>query len=67
MDENLKQQLFPAIAVFNLTVLAYVLVAWNFFSTDMWYLSDLFMQGLIGAGIGLVTGGITLGVMMMRK
>ena len=67
MDENLKQQLMPAVVVFNLTVLTYVLVVWNFFSTEPWYLGDFLTQALIGAGIGLVTGGITLGVMMMKK
>ncbi len=64
MDENLKQQLMPALVVFNLTVGIYMLVRmfsgkidWNFF---LWHL-------LIGAGLGLVTGGITLAVSMRRK
>jgi len=67
MDENLKQQLMPAVIVFNFTVLTYVLITWIFFSTQPWFLSDFFYQALIGAGIGLVTGGIALGVMMMKK
>lgn len=67
MDEDLKQQLMPAVIVFNFTVLSYVLVMWTFFSTVPWFVSDFLVQALIGAGIGLVTGGITLGVMMMKR
>jgi hypothetical protein len=67
MDEQLKQQLLPAVVVFNFTVIAYVMTVWLFFSTIPWYFSDFFYQALIGAGIGLVTGGITLGLMMMKK
>jgi hypothetical protein len=64
MDDKLKQQLFPAVAVFNLTVGLYLIARmlmgrfdWNAFWT----------QALIGAGIGLVTGGITFVVMMLSK
>ncbi len=67
MDEKLKQQLLPAVIVFCWTILGYVLVTWLFFSTLPWYFGDFMTQALIGAGIGLVTGGITLGVMMARK
>ena len=67
MDEQLKQQLLPAVIVFCWTVLGYVLVTWLFFSTTQWYFGEFMTQALIGAGIGLVTGGITLGVMMARK
>ena len=67
MDEQLKQQLLPAVIVFCWTILGYVLVTWLFFSTLPWYFGDFMTQALIGAGIGLVTGGITLGVMMARK
>jgi hypothetical protein len=66
MDEQLKQQLMPAIVVFNLTVLAWVL--YRYFTTvPGMYFNQLVMQILIGAVIGAVTGGITLGVMMMKK
>jgi len=67
MDEQLKQQLLPAVIVFCWTVLAYVLVVWIFFSTEQWYFGEFFMQAVIGGGIGLLTGGITLGIMMSRK
>jgi len=67
MDEKLKEQLMPAVVVFNFTVVAYVMTTWLFFSTIPWFFGDFLMQALIGAGIGLVTGGITLGVMMMKK
>jgi hypothetical protein len=67
MDEQLKQQLLPAVIVFCWTILGYVLVTWLFFSTLPWYFGDFMTQALIGAGIGLVTGGITLGIMMARK
>ena len=65
MDEKLKEQLMPAIVVFNLTVVVYVLV--RFFMSDSgMFMGDFITQALIGAAIGLVTGGITFGVMMMR-
>lgn len=67
MDDQLKQQLLPAVIVFCWTVLGYVLVMWLFFSTTPWFFGEFMTQALIGAGIGLVTGGITLGVMMARK
>ena len=62
MDEELKQKLLPAFAVFNLTVGIYMLV--KYFLVDMsrptsttW--GEFILHALIGAGIGLVTGGIT--------
>lgn len=67
MDEQLKQQLMPAIIVFCWTVLAYVLIVYFFFRTRDWYFSEFMVQALIGAGLGLLTGGITLGIAMTRK
>ena len=71
MDDELKQRLMPAIVVFNFTVVAWLLfkaiypiVMLNKIVT----FSQLMPQILIGAGIGLVTGGLTLGVMtLLRK
>jgi hypothetical protein len=67
MDEQLKQQLMPAVIVFCWTVLAYVLIVYLFFRTRDWYFSEFMVQALIGGGIGLLTGGITLGITMSRK
>jgi len=64
MDDNLKQQLMPAVVVFNLTVGAYLLL--RFFTARMFF-GDFMLHLLIGAGIGLVTGGITLAVSMRKK
>jgi hypothetical protein len=64
MDENLKQQLMPALVVFNLTVGIYLLV--RFFTSRM-FMGDFMIHLLVGAGIGLVTGGITLALSMRRK
>jgi hypothetical protein len=64
MDEKLKQQLMPAVVVFNLTVVAWIL--FRAFTTTM-YFGQFFTQALIGVVLGLVTGGITLGVMMAMK
>ena len=65
MDENLKQQLMPAIVVFNITVVAWILFR-VFTSEDAMYFGQFLTQAMIGIGIGLVTGGIALGVTMMR-
>lgn len=70
MDDQLKQQLMPAVVVFNLTLVGYlfygaiypILVQGKNMSFE-----QFLVQALIGAGIGVVTGGITLGVMMMKK
>jgi hypothetical protein len=56
----------PAIVVFNLTVLGWVLFRY-FTASRAMYLGDFLTTALIGCGIGLVTGGITLGVMMTMK
>jgi len=65
MDEKLKEQLMPALVVFNLTVLAWVLFRY-FTTVPAMYFGDLVVQILIGAVIGAVTGGITLAVMMRK-
>jgi hypothetical protein len=66
MDEQLKQQLMPAIVVFNFTVVAWVL--YRFFTAPLGMsLGQFVVQALIGAGIGLITGGIVLGITMLRK
>ncbi|HZN34228.1 MAG TPA: hypothetical protein VFB80_10430 [Pirellulaceae bacterium] len=66
MDEQLKQQLMPAIVVFNLTVIAWVL--YRFFTAQRgMFFQDFVIQALIGAAIGLATGGVTLLVTMRKK
>ena len=70
MDDELKQRLMPAVVVFNFTVVAWLLfkviypiVMLNKFVT----FHQILPQILIGAGIGLVTGGLTLGVMLLLR
>lgn len=65
MDEQLKQQLMPALVVFNLTVLGWVLFRY-FTTVPGMYFGQLVVQILIGAVIGAVTGGITLAVTMRK-
>jgi hypothetical protein len=69
MDEQLKQQLMPAIVVFNTTVVLYVLVRliYPIMQGQIITMNRLLFEALIGAAIGLVTGGITLAVMMRKK
>jgi hypothetical protein len=64
MDEQLKQQLMPALVVFNLTVGLYLL--YRFFTSRM-FMGDFVMHLLVGAGIGLVTGGITLALSLRKR
>ena len=70
MDDQLKQQLMPAVVVFNLTVVLYFAVRVLY---PLLFLNKRILMGqftthlIIGAGIGLVTGGITLAITMMRK
>ena len=64
MDEQLKQQLMPALVVFNLTVGLYLL--FRFFTSRM-FMGDFVMHLLVGAGIGLVTGGITLALSLRKR
>ena len=70
MDEELKQQLMPALVVFNLTVVVFVLIRVvypMFVGGQIFSFGSFLMQALIGAAIGLVTGGITLAVTMRKK
>jgi hypothetical protein len=67
MDEKLKEQLMPAVIVFCWTIIGYVVITYFFLSTAPWYFGDFMVQALIGAGIGIVTGGATLGIMAVRK
>lgn len=64
MNEKLKQQLMLGIVAFNFTVLAYVMYKYLTVRMD-W--TSLFITILIGAGIGLVTGGIAFFVSGMGK
>ena len=64
MDEQLKQQLMPALVVFNLTVGLYLL--YRFFTSRM-FMGDFMLHLLVGAGIGLVTGGITLALSLRKR
>jgi hypothetical protein len=65
MDEQLKQQLMPALVVFNLTVGVYLLL--RYFTSGRMFFGDFLMHLLVGAAIGLVTGGITLFFMLRKK
>ena len=66
MDEKLKEQLLPAVIVFCWSVLGWVL--YRYFTSEVPFSWGQFgLHVGIGAGIGIVLGGITLGVMMMRK
>ncbi|MEX2176092.1 MAG: hypothetical protein WD872_17150 [Pirellulaceae bacterium] len=64
MDDKLKEQLMPALVVFNLTVGAYLL--YQYFTAKM-FLGDFMFHLLVGAGIGLVTGGVTAALSMRKK
>lgn len=66
MDDQLKQQLMPAVVVFNLTLLLYLAI--RVLPAKRMFFGGFMTHFLIAAGIGLVTGGITLGItMMLRK
>ena len=71
MDDELKQRLMPAIVVFNFTVVAWLLINAIYpivMLNKIVAFNQLLVHILIGAGIGLITGGITLGVtMLLRK
>jgi len=67
MDDRLKQQLMPAIVVFNFTLVAYLLfrVIAPMFGGGKLLFGGLLTHVLIGAGIGLVTGGIMLAISLL--
>jgi hypothetical protein len=70
MDEELKQRLMPAIIVFNFTVVAWLLVKAIYpivMLNKIVNFNQLMLHVLIGAAIGLVTGGITLGATLLLK
>ena len=70
MDDQLKQQLMPAVVVFNLTVVLYAafrILYPVFVLHKRMFFGNFLTHVLIGAAIGLVTGGITLAIMMTRK
>jgi hypothetical protein len=70
MDNSLKEQLMPAVVVFNFTVAIYVIaraVYPMFVSGRIMSYGAFFKHLLVGVAIGLVTGGLTLAVMMRRK
>jgi len=65
MDEKLKQQVLPPLAVFNLTAGIYMLV--QFFRIPDMTSGTLFLHLAIAIGIGVVLGGITAAVTMRMK
>ena len=66
MDEKLKEQLLPGVIVFCWSVLGWVLYK-TFTSEVALSWGQFALHAAIGAGIGILLGGITTGVMMMRK
>ena len=70
MDDELKQRLMPAIVVFNFTVVAWLLFKAIYpivMLNKIVNFNQLLFHILIGAGIGLITGGITLGATLLLK
>jgi hypothetical protein len=70
MDEKLKEQLMPAVVVFNFIVAIYVMVRAVYpmlVTGRVMSYGTFFTHLLVGAAIGAVGGGITLAVMMWRK
>lgn len=70
MDDQLKQRLMPAVVVFNFTLVGYLLfkVLYPMFAGGRaMFVGGLMTHILVGAGIGLVTGSITFGLMMLKK
>jgi len=65
MDDRLKQQLMPPLVVFNLTLVLYLAI--RVLPAKRMFFGGFMTHFLIGAGIGLLTGGITLAIMMLRK
>jgi len=70
MNDDLKERLMPAIIVFNFTVVAWLLVKAIYpivMLNKIVSFNQLVLHILIGAGIGLVTGGLTLGATLLLK
>ena len=70
MSDDLQQRLMPAIIVFNFTVAAWMIVKTVYpmvMLNKMVLFHEFIVNLLIGAGVGLVTGGVTLGVMLLLK
>lgn len=69
MDDKLKEKLMPALLVFNFTLVGYLVLKTilPMFGGKAMMLGGFMTHLLIGAGIGLVTGGLTLGLMMLKK
>jgi hypothetical protein len=70
MDDKLKDQLMPAVVVFNFIVAAYVfarVVIPMLTSNRPLASRKFFTHLLIGAGIGLVGAAITLAITLRRK
>jgi hypothetical protein len=70
VDDKLKEQLLPAVMVFNFILAAYMSVRVIYptlTSNRPLHSGAFFTQLLIGAGIGLIAAAITLTIMMRRK
>ena len=70
MDDKLQEQLLPAVVVFNFTVAIYVVVraVYPMLITGRIMLYGTFFKHLlVGAAIGLVTGGAAFAVMMRKR
>ena len=65
MDDQLKQQLLPAVAVFNLTLVLYFLI--RVLPAKKMLFGGFMTHLMIAAGIAVVTGGVTLAITMLRK
>jgi hypothetical protein len=70
MDDKLKDQLMPAVVVFNFILAAYVVarvVVPMLTSNRPLASGRFFTHLLVGAGIGLVGAAITLAITMRKK
>lgn len=70
MSDELQQRLMPAIIVFNFTVAAWMVVKTVYpmlMLNKLVLLNEFLLNLLIGAGVGLITGGVTLGVTLLLK
>lgn len=70
MSDELQQRLMPAIIVCNFTTAVWMVVKTVYpmvMLNKRILFNDFLTHLLIGAGLGLVTGGLTLGVLMLVK